>query len=149
MQVSKPSHNKYLFARLDEIAYKEYASKYSFYKRMGFRGMCAWASGCGVLGLVFDVAKGTAKEKITVAIFSCVGYVCSPLVCAVTNATSIINGAKRIHNTCAFAFECFEDGQNLAYLPFDMFFFGQPIPCGDKHRFELFGNFTNILDKID
>jgi len=153
MMIHKPGYSKFVFAHLDEIAYSKYASRYATCKKVGFRSVLVWLSGNGVLGLVLDVLKGKAvsygKEKLGVAIIGCVGYACSPVMCLLTNTTAIIKNAKRVHNVCAFAFECLDDYQNAGWLPVDMILFGQPISIGDRHRFEMFGNFTSILDKID
>jgi hypothetical protein len=150
MAIIKPQHSKYMFSNLDADTYRSYVEVYSTAKRYGLRGIYAWASGVGILGIVKDLIKGKiirhGKKKLVLVIFNTAGYVLSPLVCVLTNVSYVVNGAKRVHSICGFVFECLEDSANLSYLPIDLFLFGQPVTIKDKHRFDFFDKFSNIFD---
>lgn len=70
--------------------------------------------------------------------YSCT-YFATPAVSFITNSTKLVRGAKIAHTTIACAAEYIEDSANLAYLPFDIILFGQPVPIGKEGRFNVFG----------
>lgn len=145
----RPTHKRYVFHALNDATYHTYMNAYSKSKRLGIRGVYAWASGVGVYGVFKDAVKGTVvqygKEKFAVFALMAAGYIQSPVVCFLSNATTVVNGARRVHSICAFAFECIEDSGNLVFICLDVALFGQPVPVGNKHRFDIIGNFTNIF----
>ena len=146
----KPTHGKFIFRNLNSTQYKTYAKQYSKVKAGGIRCVYAWASGAGVMGVITDVGKGVVinygKRKFAAVCINAGAYVLSPAVVVFTNASKIVNISKSVHSTASFCFECTEDSTNLAFLPIDMVFFGQPIPIGAKNRFNLFTNHTDFLD---
>lgn len=139
--ILKPPHGKYAFSYLGNVDYSNYANKYSTAKRYGLRGIFAFASGAGVVGVIKDVAKGTVinygKRKFAAFAMNGALYICSPALMVFTNATRIVKWAGRVHSASSFVFECVEDTSNLTFLPFDMVLFGQPIPVGEDGRFDL------------
>lgn len=147
---NKPMHNKFIFRNLNSTQYQTYAKNYSRAKAGGIRGIYAWASGVGVAGIAKDLAKGIAidygRRKLAIVCLTAGAYVLSPGVVVITNASQVIKIAKNIHNTASFCFECAEDTSNLFLLPFDLAFFGQPIPVGADNRFSWFTNHTDFLD---
>lgn len=140
----KPMHGKFVFRNLNSTQYKTYAKQYSSAKAGGIRCVYAWASGTGVMGVITDVGKGVVidygKRKFAAACINAGAYVLSHAVVVFTNASKIVNISKSVHSTASFCFECAEDSTNLAFLPIDMAFFGQPIPIGAKNRFNLFNH---------
>jgi hypothetical protein len=131
---SKPMHNTFIFRDLNSTQYKTYAKNYSRAKAGGIRGIYAWATGAGVAGIAKDLAKGVVinygKRKAATVCIGAMAYISGPVMVVFTNASQIVNISKSIHNTAAYCFECVEDSTNLAFLPFDLAFFGQPIPVG-------------------
>lgn len=147
----KPSHRRFVFNQLNQTQYKTYANQYSKAKRGGFRCVYAWASGSGVISVIGNIGKGRVidygKKKFAAVCISAGVFILSPAVVVFTNATKIVKVSKSIHGVTAFLFECVEDSSNLAFLPLDMAFFGQPIPVGTSDRFNLFvSNHTDFLD---
>ena len=146
----KPSHGRFAFRTVNNTQYKTYAKQYSRAKAGGIRCVYAWASGTGVLGVAKDVGKGIvvdySKRKFAAVCINAGSYILSPAIVVFTNATKIVKIAKCVHSSAAFVFECVEDSTNLAFLPFDLAFFGQPIPIGSSNRFNLFDNSTDFLD---
>ena len=63
-----------------------------------------------------------------------------------TNASKIVDTAKKVHSTALFCFECVEDLTNLAFVPLDLFLFGTLVPIGKPNRFNLFVNNTDFLN---
>jgi hypothetical protein len=153
MLVSKPSGGGYVFSHLDNKTYIKYAENYSKAKRVGLAFVYGWATSVGVYDVVLDLMKGVVvqygKEKFAIVILNTAGLVLSPVVCVLTNVSRVVNTAKRVHSCCAFVFECIDDSANLAWLILDLPLFGQPIPVGKKHRYDFFGNFSDILNKDD
>lgn len=150
--MNKPKHNKYVFKDLSETTYNTYFNAYSQAKRYGIRGVYVWASGAGVLGIVKEVMKGKViqygKEKLAFLLLNTFAYVTTPVVCMVTNVTTVVKIAKSVHSISAFVFECVEDSSNLTMLPLDLILFGQPVPVGVKSRFDAIGNFSEIFSFI-
>lgn len=146
---SKPTHSKFAFRTLNTTQYEVYAQQYSRAKAGGIRCVYAWASGCGVMGIVQDIGKGVVidygKRKLAAVCINACTYVVSPAVVVFTNATRIVNISKRLHSASAFCFECTEDATNLAFLPIDLALFGQPIPIGNSNRFNLFEKANDFL----
>ena len=146
----KPSHGRFAFRHLNSTQYKTYAHQYSRAKAGGIRCVYSWASGAGVVGVATDLGKGIVvdygKRKLAAVCINAGAYIISLAMVVFTNATKIVNGAKRVHSTAAFCFECVEDSTNLAFLPLDLALFGQPIPVGASNRFNLFRNHTDFLD---
>ena len=143
MQIAKPPHDRFVFRGLDESTYSKYCNKYSQCKRYGYREIVSWTTGAGVKDLVIEIGKGTVKKwgrkKLGIIIISCCAYIATPAVALVTNSSKRINYAKTAHTAIACTVEYIEDSANLGYLPFDMIFFGQPIPIGDEGRLNFFG----------
>jgi hypothetical protein len=150
MLVNKPSHNSYALSGMSNDDYKIAFSSYSKAKRYGLRGICSWASGAGLLGVIKDAAKGSiidyGKRKLAAISINGALYICTPAVMVFTNATRVVKWAGRVHSTTAFVFECIEDSTNLAFLPIDMVVFGQPVPVGEKGRFELIDGYHDFVD---
>lgn len=148
--LDKPSHGRFAFRHLNSTQYKTYAQQYSRAKAGGIRCVYSWASGTGVVSVVRDLSKGIVidygKRKLAAVCINAGAYIISPAVVVFTNATKIVNVAKRVHSTAAFCFECVEDSTNLAFVPLDFALFGQPIPIGASNRFNLFGNHSDFLD---
>jgi len=97
-----------------------------------------------VKDVVIEISKGVVRKwgrkKIGILIVSCCTYIATPAVAFITNSTKLIKGAKTAHTAIACTAESIEDSANLAYLPFDIILFGQPIPIGEDGRFNVFGN---------
>lgn len=144
MQVVKPPHDRFVFKGLDDSTYSKYCTRYSQCKRYGYRGIVAWATGAGVKNLVIEIGKGTVRKwgrnKLGIIIIFCCAYVATPALSLITNSTKMLNYAKTAHTVISSTVEYIEDSANLAYLPFDMILFGQPIPIGEEGRLNLFGN---------
>ena len=146
----KPAHGRFAFRSLNSSQYKVYAQQYSKSKAGGIRCIYSWMSGVGVMGIVNDLGKGVVidygKRKLAAVCINAGAYILSPAVVVFTNASKIVNISKSVHSTAAFCFECLEDSTNLAFVPLDLAFFGQPIPIGGSNRFNLFSNHTDFLD---
>lgn len=146
----KPGHDRYAFKSLNSTQYATYAKQYSRAKAGGIRCVYCWASGVGVLGVIQDVGKGIVidygKRKFAAVCINAGAYILSPAVVVFTNASKLVKISKSVHSTASFVFECVEDSTNLAFLPLDIAFFGQPIPVGTSNRFNLFSNHTDFLD---
>lgn len=147
---AKPSHKKYALRNLNETQYKVYAHQYSRAKAGGIRGIYLWSSGAGVFGIVQDVGKGIVidygKRKLAAVCINTGAWLISTAVIVFTNASKIVNFTKSVHSVAAFCFECVEDSTNLAFLPFDLALFGQPIPIGVANRFNLLSDNADFLD---
>lgn len=76
-------------------------------------------------------------------------HVSALFVGLVTNSTKILKATKAVHTFTLYCFECSEDLSNMAFLPIDMALFGQPIPIGEKGRFNWLGNNHDFLDNMD
>ena len=149
MDFIKPTKGKFVFNKISQDVYNTYAKQYQSAKKIGVRGITAWATGAGVVDIVKEVAAGTirtwGRRKIGAVILGSAGYVCSPVVTLVTNSTTIINSTKRVHSSIAYAIECFDDFGGLMYLPLDQILFGQPIPMGEVGRFNFYTEFQDFL----
>ena len=152
MELSKPPHNKFIFQGLDEKTYTKYVGTYSKCKKYGFRGISAFVAGTGVKDALFEVTKQSVKrygrQKIGVFIMGSCGYIIGPAVTLITKSKKVVKVAQITHSCVAFAAECVEDCANLAYIPFDLALFGQPVPIGDDNRFDLFGNGFDAVKNI-
>lgn len=149
MQLAKPSHNRYVLQNVSESVYTKYAASYSAAKRYGIRGIYAWTTGIGLFGVAREVAKGTviqySKQKLALVVTGIAAWVGAPSLAVLTNATSVVKTAKKVHSIVGFCAECVEDSSNLSFLPIDLAIFGQPIPVGENKRFILFGNSRDFL----
>jgi hypothetical protein len=145
ISISKPSHNKYLLATCDEIAYSKIVCKYQKAKKYGIRAVVGYLSGAEIYQIVGEIGKGAlrtwGRKKLAGAGLILVGWVGGPLAIGFTNGTKIVRTAKAVHTAAAFMIEVVEDSTNLSYFPLDMLFFGQPIPIGETNRFNLLTNF--------
>lgn len=146
---TKPPHKRYVFHHLSENDYSKLATEYSVVKSYGTKAIFAWVSGTGIKDLLIAFVKTKTvqygKEKIAAASLVVLGNIASPLVCMVSNATYIVSAAKCVHSVCAFVLECADDTANLSWLPLDMVLFGQPIPVGEKGRYNFLGNISDIF----
>ena len=149
MQLIKPSHRRYALHNVTNELYISYATSYSCAKRYGMRGIYAWSTGTGLWGVAREAAKGTVlqygKRKLAIVVLGVCGWVSAPAVAVFTNATVIVNTAKRVHCGISYLAECAEDCSNLAFLPIDLAIFGQPIPIGSNNRFVLFDDELDFL----
>ena len=148
---NKPGHGRFfVFRDLNSTQYKIYARQYSKAKAGGIRCIYAWMSVASVVGIVTDVGKGViidyGKRKLAALCINAGAYIFSPAVVVFTNASKFVNVSKSVHSTAAFCFECVEDLTNLAFVPLDVFLFGQLIPIGASNRFNLFSSHTDFLD---
>lgn len=153
MLITKPTHNKFILRDLNESKYIKCAESYSFAKRRGIRSIYAWSTGMGICGVVNDAVKGTfvqyGKEKLALVCINSAVWFTTPCVAVLTNTSKVLKRIKQAHSISAFIFECFEDGGNVMLLPFDMAIFGQPIPVGDKNRFNILSNSTDFFNIND
>ena len=153
MHLSKPNHNKYLFRNCSPDEYCKLAESYLKAKKYGIRGIYGWYSGSSALGIAKEVAKGTVvswgRRKVGSVIIVSVTWLTGPVVPMITNSTKALKIARNVHTCGAFVFECVKDSSNLTFFPFDLAFFGQPIPVGQTNRFNILGNFTDFLNLED
>lgn len=84
MQVSKPSHNRYILYCVDNSIYVRYAEIYSGCKRWGVRGIYAFLSGTGLFGIAKEGLKGTivkyGKRRSAIVVIGGASYICAPAV---------------------------------------------------------------------
>lgn len=150
ISISKPSHNKYLLATCDEIAYSKIVCKYQKAKKYGIRAVVGYLSGAEIYQIVGEIGKGAlrtwGRQKAATVATILIGWVSGPVAISFTNATKVVRTAKRVHSIAAFAMEILEDSANISYLPLDLIFFGQPIPTGETNRFNLLTNVTDLLE---
>lgn len=148
ISISKPSHNKYLLATCDEIAYSKIVCKYQKAKKYGIRAVVGYLSGAEIYQIVGEIGKGAlrtwGRQKAATVATILIGWVSGPVAISFTNATKVVRTAKRVHSIAAFAMEILEDSANISYLPLDLIFFGQPIPTGETNRFNLLTNFSQL-----
>ena len=150
ISISKPSHNKYLLATCDEIAYSKIVCKYQKAKKYGIRAVFGYLSGAEIYQIVGEIGKGAlrtwGRQKAATVATILIGWVSGPVAISFTNATKVVRTAKRVHTLAAFVIELGEDTTNISYLPIDLIFFGQPIPIGETNRFNILTNVTDFLE---
>lgn len=152
MQVVKPPHNRYALACLDDSTYVKYAEVYSGCKRWGVRGVYAFIGGTGLLGVAKEVMKGTVvqygKRRIATYVIGAATYICAPAVAVLTNATKVVKACKVVYTSVGYVAEALEDASQVAFLPLDIAFFGQPIPANREGRFSSWSNITDLIDEL-
>jgi hypothetical protein len=150
ISISKPSHNKYLLATCDEIAYSKIVCKYQKAKKYGTRAAVGVLTGAEIYQIVGEIGKGAlrtwGRQKAATVATILIGWVSGPVAISFTNATKVVRTAKRVHTLAAFVIELGEDTTNISYLPIDLIFFGQPIPIGETNRFNILTNVTDFLE---
>ena len=150
ISISKPSHNKYLLATCDEIAYSKIVCKYQKAKKYGIRAVVGYLSGAEIYQIVGEIGKGAlrtwGRQKAATVATILIGWVSGPVAIGFTNGTKVVRTAKAVHTAAAFMIEVVEDSTNLSYLPLDMLFFGQAIPMGENNRFNILTNMTDLLE---
>lgn len=153
MLITKPKHGRaYAFNKLDNARYVEFAERYSYCKRWGFRGVAAFATGTGVYGVVTQVVKGQViqygKRRLAVLCIGACTYVCAPALAVITNATKVVNASKAVYTTIGYIGEALEDIGTLWCLPIDLALFGQPIPTGESSRFSQIDKFEDVIKNL-
>ena len=149
IMVTKLVHKRYAFHNLTATDYTTYTSKYSAYKRYGFRGIVAFATGTGTFGVVKSVLKGHlvqyGKRRVVGVFLTGVTYTCAPAIAVLTNATKVLRVCKNVYNVFDWGLKAAEDIGTLVFLPIDLAFFGQPIPTGDDNRFSNWDPVEDII----
>jgi hypothetical protein len=151
MQVTKPSHKKYLLSSLDNATYCKYATVYGHAKCYGVRGIYGFLTGIGLYGVVKDLAKGHVvqygKRKLSAIIISGCAYISAPAVAVLTNATRVVRTCQIVFVSIGYVAEAIEDASQVPFLPVDMIIFGQSISTMKPGRFSN-NSWSNITDLI-
>jgi hypothetical protein len=99
MQITKPTHKRYVLYNTSDEVYCTYATSYSSAKRYGMRGIYAWSIGMGLWGVAREAAKGSViqygKRKLAIVGVGICSWVSAPAVAVFTNATVVVKTAKR------------------------------------------------------
>ena len=152
MQITKPSHNRYVLAYLDNETYVKYAHVYSGCKRWGVRGIYAFLGGTGLWGVAKEVARGTlvqySKRRLATIVIGGATYICAPAVAVITNANCVVKCCKVVYTSVGYVMEAVEDASHIPFLPLDLALFGQPIPANKDGRFSSWSNITDIIDNL-
>jgi hypothetical protein len=152
MIIVKPVHKRYAFNNLTSTDYTDLACKYSACKRYGFRGIVAFATGTGTLGVVKSVLKGHlvqyGKRRVVGVFLTGVTYICAPAIAVLTNATRVVRCCKIVFNVVGWGLEAAEDVGTLVFLPVDLVLFGQPIPTGKSNRFSEWDRIEDIIAEL-
>lgn len=150
MQVSIPTHKRYLLKDCDNWTYYSVATKYSNAKKYGFRAAVAVVTGSGIKDITVEVIKDSVKmcgrQKIGSFIVGTCTYIASPALALVTNFTKIVKTAKTAHACVAYIAEILEDTSNFVWLPLDLAIFGQPVPMSKDGKFNLMVDSLDFLE---
>lgn len=152
MLIVKPTHKRYIFHNLTTTDYADLACKYSACKRYGFRGIVAFGTGTGTLGVIRSVLKGQiiqyGKRRVATVVITGSIYVCSPAIAVLTKATRVIRCCKIVFNVVGWGIEAAEDIGTLVFAPVDLVLFGQPIPTGKSNRFSEWDRIEDIIAEL-
>ena len=145
MQITKPPHNLYALACLDNTTYVKYADVYSGCKRWGVRGIYVFLGGTGLWGIAKGCLVQYGKRRLATIVIGGATYICAPAVAVITNSTRVVKTCKVVYTTISYVIEAGEDASHVPFLPLDLVLFGQPVPANKEGRFN---SWSNITDRV-
>lgn len=146
----RPTHNKYLFSKVDDKTYTLLCERYILCKKIGIKGAFGFATSAGVVEIIREYASGKvrswAHQKFCALITGACIYAIGPSAAVLTNSTKIIKALRSAHAGCAFCAECLEDTANLPLISLDYALFGRKIPIGEDGRYNWMTNSSDFLN---